>query len=82
MYQNKEICGKIASLFPEFGTCGDNIHVAFNNQVKSWEVEFTRNGKKLKTYLEKSDLDSCMDKGVCIGLGIEVFQLDDNLKKV
>ncbi len=82
MYHQKEVFGNIATLFPKFGTCGDNINVAFNDKVDSWELEFSRNGKKLKTYLDDRDLDSCMEKGICIGLGIEVFQLDDNLKKV
>ncbi len=38
MYHQKEVCGKISTLFPEFGTCGDNINVAFNDNVNNWKL--------------------------------------------
>jgi hypothetical protein len=50
--------------------------------IFTWVVELQRDGRKLKTYLENTDTDSCLLKENCIGLGIEIAQLQSNIDRL
>lgn len=79
MYSSNQICEKIRSIFPETGKCGDDLKVEYSMLNKSWVVHLKYGGRHLKTYLEPEDANICMDDKQCIGLGLQVYQLKDNI---
>ncbi|MCF8068066.1 MAG: hypothetical protein K9L30_05730 [Desulfobacterales bacterium] len=82
MIRNGDICNKIRSLFPNIGECGTDMNIKFDIDLNSWVVDLKKDQHHLKTYIDANDVDSCLIGGKCIGLGIEVAQLQDNIKKV
>lgn len=80
MYNNEQLCQKIRSVYPDIGKCGIDINVAYDKKTNAWVVDLKKGNRKLKTYLEPEDANICMDKKQCIGLGIQIYQLKDNIK--
>jgi len=82
MYQKKELCEKIRSIYPEIGECGIDIDVTYDDENKTWVVYLKKDGKSLKTYLEPEDADLCMDGKQCLSLSIEINQLKDSIERM
>jgi hypothetical protein len=82
MYDKKELCDRIKSLYPEMGECGIDVKVDFDEAKKVWTVELDKEAHHLKTYLEPMDAATCMEGKQCVSLGLQIAQLIANIKTV
>lgn len=82
MYNKNQICEKIRSIYPDIGKCGIDIKTAYDKDENAWIVHLKKNNHELKTYLEPEDANLCMEGKQCIGLGIQISQLRDNIKQL
>jgi hypothetical protein len=81
MIEKKDLCEKIRTLYPDIGVCGIDLQVDFDDDQKAWVVNLEKGSHKLKTFLEDGDAEKCLDDVQCVGLGIEIAQLRDNVEK-
>jgi hypothetical protein len=82
MHNPKTLCEKIRTLYPDIGTCGIDVNVAYDDDQKAWVVELKHERRLLKTFLEDADADLCMSDTQCVNLGLEIAQLRDNIKEL
>lgn len=82
MYNKDQLCEKIRFVHPDIGECGIDINVEYNSEKKAWVVDLKKDNHRLKTYLEPADANNCMEGKQCIGLGLQIFQLKDNIKNM
>lgn len=82
MYNKQELCDKIREIYSDVGECGIDVTVDYDNEKKAWVVDLKKGAHQLKTYLEAEDADTCMLGQKCIGLGIQIAQLRDNIQHV
>ena len=82
MLDKNALCEKIRSLYPEIGSCGIDVDVAFDNEKQVWTVDLKKDAHQLKTHLEVKDAALCMEGKQCIYLGSQISQLVENIKKV
>ena len=81
MYNKNQLCEKIRSVYPDIGKCGINLDVEYDKENNAWVVHLIKGNHKLKTYLEPEDANICMEGKQCVGLGLQISQLKDNIKK-
>ena len=81
MIDKTVICQKIQELYPDIGRCGLDIKVEFDHRQNRWVVDLKKDNRRLKTFLEEGDAELCMMGRQCVGLGIEITQLKDNLER-
>ncbi|MFO8110953.1 MAG: hypothetical protein R6T92_00440 [Desulfosalsimonadaceae bacterium] len=81
MYDKKELCDKIRDIYPDIGECGINVDVEYDEEKKAWIVDLKKDSHELKTYLEPEDAETCMNGKQCIGLGLQIAQLKDNINR-
>ena len=81
MIDEKVLCEKITSIYPEIGVCDIDIDVAFSKKKNAWVVDLSKDDKNLKTHLEISDAERCMEGGKYVPLGIQVAKLARRAKK-
>lgn len=79
---NKTLCDKIRTLYPDIGKCGIDVNVAYDDANGRWTVDLSKEGKTLKTYLEPDDAALCMEGKQCMSLGIEINQLKDSIERM
>jgi hypothetical protein len=82
MLDKYKLCEKIKEIYPDIGECGMDLTIDYDNEKKTWIVDLKKGGHKLKTHLEPEDADACMLGKKCIGLGIQIAQLRDNISKL
>ncbi|MGD9730633.1 MAG: hypothetical protein AB7U45_00515 [Desulfamplus sp.] len=82
MYNKDQICEKIRSMYPDIGECGIDIKVEYEEAKKAWVVDLKKDSCELKTYLEPEDANLCMEGKQCIGLGLQISQLMNNIKEM
>ena len=82
MIDKHTICATIREIYPEIGACGIDIAVEYDQENKAWAVELKRGARVLKTYLEPTDADACITATNCIGLGVEIAQLQGNIEQL
>ena len=82
MYDKKELCDKIREIYPDIGECGIDIDVYYDEDQKVYVVDLKKEKYELKTFLEPTDADSCMEGKQCVGLGIEIAQLKGNIERL
>jgi hypothetical protein len=70
----QELCNQLTSLYPEFGTCDDNMDVSWDENNQAWAFAFEYRGNKIRHYLDNKDAAACLIKDQCVGLGIEFGQ--------
>ena len=73
---------KITSIYPEIGANGIEIDVAFNKKKDVWVVDLKKDEKVLRTHLEISDAEKCMEGGKRCSLSSRVTQLARMTKKL
>ena len=81
MHNNKELCEKIRSLYPAIGECGIDVDVAYDERKKAYVVDLKQGQHELKTHLEPTDADACMEGRQCVYLGTQIAQLVANIKR-
>lgn len=77
VHDNKKLCQKIKSIFPDIGECGIDVDVEYDKAEKAYLVHLKKGGRKVKTHLETKDADLCMEGKQCVGLGIQIAQFRD-----
>ncbi|MDM8535196.1 hypothetical protein QUF70_00410 [Desulfobacterales bacterium HSG17] len=82
MYNKNQLCEKIRSVYPDIGECGVDIDVNYDKNNNTWIVDLKKDSHTLRTYLEPEDANLCMEGKQCIGLGMQIYQLKDNIKQV
>ncbi len=82
MHDKNELCEKIRNLYPDIGECGIDVRVDYDLDQMAWVVYLKKDRRELKTFLEDSDADLCMDGKQCVSLGIEIAQLRDNISRL
>ena len=82
MYSKEELCEKIKAVFPEIGACGINLMVDYDKQNKAWVVDLKKDKHELKTFLEESEAQQCMDGKQCVSLGLQIGQLRKNIEEL
>jgi hypothetical protein len=80
MYKANQLCEKITAIYPDLGTCGINVGVAYDTEQESWVVDLKRGDHELKHYLDVPDADKCMEGKHCVSLGLEIAQLKKNIE--
>ena len=79
MHTKMEVYNKIKDVYPDIGVFGKDIKIDYDKVQHAWVVDISKGSKHLKTFLEESDADVCIEKGKCLGLGLQISQLRDNL---
>jgi hypothetical protein len=74
MEHREEVCSIIHQIHPNIGDCDRDLSVKWDENMGVWEVDFRKNGQKIKHYLESEDIVACVDRKQCVGLGIEFAQ--------
>ncbi len=77
MYDKNELCEKIRNIYPDIGQCEIDLNVEYDEDQKSWVVYLKKGDRVVKHFLEKEDLDKCMEGKQCVSLGIEISQIKD-----
>lgn len=80
MYDSKQVCDKIVSMYPDIGVCGVDINVDYQQDEKAFLVDLKKGNRNLKHYLEVPDADNCIEGKQCVSLGLEIAQLKNNLE--
>ena len=80
MYDAKELCKRITSIYPDIGVCSIDIEVTYDKEKQSWAVYLKKDGHELKHYLDVPDADSCVEGKQCVSLGLEIAQLKKNIE--
>ncbi len=81
MITQKALGKKIEAMFPEFGRCGVDFNVQYDEQVQAWAVNIHKGGQHLKTFLEDSEADSCIANNRCVPLALQMAQLKENFNQ-
>ena len=79
MYSPDQLCETIRSISPDVGKCGDKIKTCYDPDNKAWLIQLRQGNRKLSTYVDLEDAGVCISGKQCLGLGLQVFQLKDNL---
>ena len=82
MPTKEELCEKIKAVFPEIGACGIDLMVEYDGNNKAWVVDLKKDQHELKTFLEESEAQQCMDGKQCVSLGIQIGQLRQNIEQM
>jgi hypothetical protein len=82
MHDKKELCEKIKSIYPDIGECGIDVNVEYVETKKAWVVDLKKGEHELKTHLEPSEADECMEGKQCVSLGLQIGQLRANIEKM
>ena len=82
MLNNNQICLKISEMYPDLEGCGRDVHISFDSLNKAWVIDLEKNGRRLKTFLDMDDAQSCIEDGQCVGLAFQVSQLRGNISDI
>lgn len=74
MYSNEQICQKIKDTLPAMRNPEKHLDVHHVNELKAWEIDFDKDGKHVRTFLDDEDAERCLGKNECIGLGFQIGQ--------
>jgi hypothetical protein len=74
MLNKEQVCDQISVLYPDFGQCGDDLEVNWDEENQAWAVDFKLNGREIRHYLEDEDAAACVTGRQCMGMGIEFGQ--------
>ena len=55
-----------------FGECGIDVDVEYDETKKAWVVDLKKDEHKLKTHLELSEADECMEGKQGVSLGLQI----------
>jgi len=81
MSTKEKLGRKIKELNPDIGEFGIDYVVEYDNQAHAWAIDYKNSRYHLKTYVDEDDAADCLEKDMCIPLGVEVGQLRYNFDK-
>lgn len=81
MVTKEELCKKIEKVHPDIGVCGIDFDVEFDNKAKAWAVDFHQGRQHLRTFVEDSEADTCLEEDRCLSLALQIGQLRTNFEK-
>lgn len=79
MIDKAALCEKIREIYPDIGVCGIDLDAEFDSAQQRWTVWLKKDRHQLKTYLEPGDAELCLMGRQCLGLSIEIAQLQGNI---
>lgn len=82
MPTKEELCEKIKEVFPEIGACGINLAVDYDKTNQAWVVDLKKDNHELKTFLEETEAQECMEGKQCVSLGLQIGQLRKNIEQL
>ena len=82
MITKDQLCDTIRTVYPDLGICGNDITTAYDAKNKAWTVRLKKGNRWLKTFVETEDARLCIEGKQCLGLGVQVHQLRDNLSQI
>ena len=82
MIEKAALCEKIRELYPDVGECGIDLKAEFDAAQERWVVYLKKDNHELKTFLDEGDAELCLTGKQCVGLGIEIAQLKDNIAQL
>ena len=77
MLDKKEICRKVTEFNPDLGICGIDIDTEYNRSKKSWVIVSRKGAHDLIHFLDRNDLTKCLDKAMCVSLGLDMALLKE-----
>lgn len=81
MVTKETLCKIIESVFPKIGKCGRDFDVEYDKDAKAWAVDLHSGEKHLRTFIEDSEADSCVEGRKCMPLTLQIAQLKENFEK-
>ena len=75
MIDDKILCQKITSIYPEIAECRIDIAVVFNKKKDAWLVDLKKDDAHLQTILEIHDAEKYLVGGKCLSLSTQVAQI-------
>ena len=81
MITKDQLCQTIRSVFPDVGRCGRDISATYDLQQGAWIVDLQKDNRRLKTHVEPEDALACIRGEQCLGLGLQIFELRENIRK-
>jgi len=75
MIDDKVLCQKIISSYPEIAEYSIYIDVVFNPKKNSWIVDLKKDNEHLQTLLEIADAEKYLVGKKCLSLSIQVAQI-------
>lgn len=81
MITKEELCKEIESMYPDFGVCGIDFDVEYDEEAKAWAVDLHHDDQHLKTFLEVSEVNQCLEGKKCMPLALQIAQLKSNFNK-
>ena len=79
-HHKDELAAKLRAMYPEIGTHGIDLDLAFDHEKDAWIVKFTKGAHALTTHLERKDADGCLEGVQCVYLGVQLAQLIRNFE--
>ncbi len=71
---------KIQSMYPEIRDHAIAVNLDFNEDNNFYTIKFMKDRHELKTFLDKSDADECMEGMRCVHLGVKIGEFIDNFE--
>lgn len=81
MISKQELCQKIQSVHPDIGVCGVDFDVEYDEKAHAWSVDFHQGKQHLRTFIEDTEADDCLEKDRCLSLALQIGQLRTNFDK-
>ncbi len=81
MITKDQVCHTIRSVFPDVGKCGQDITTSYDLHRAAWVVDMKKDNRRLKTFVEPEDARACVLGEQCLGLGIQIHELRENIRK-
>jgi hypothetical protein len=81
-YTIESLKDAIFEIHPEIVQHALNLSVTFDAAQNAYVLTFERSGKELKTYMDKSDADECLEGKKCIHLGVQLAEFIADFEEI
>ena len=75
MFDKREVCQKVEELNPELGSCGIDFDTHYSRAKRSQLIVSKKGDHDIVHFLDKKDIEKCLDDVECFSLGIDVAEL-------
>ncbi len=74
MYDKKELCERIKSIFPHVGDYGVDFDVERDALENRWQIRMKKGEKEYSAWIDEKEAGLCMEENTCIGLLADIAQ--------